>query len=261
MTDDAVCLFSPLFEQQGIVHGFSTRRGGVSRPPYDSLNLSPNVGDDPASVAGNLSRFGRRLGVDPGRIFTVSQIHGSRIITVGSGARPENIRNEKADGLVVALPGSGVGVRTADCVPILLATEDGRCVAAVHAGWRGLVRGVIASGVKALCRESGLSPAKLLAAIGPCIGPCCYEVGPDLAQAFSEQGLEACIERRGSLRADLRKGARLMLDREGLRPSHIDLIDRCTASCSDLFFSYRRDRGKGGRQLNVIATGPDQGRG
>ncbi len=228
----------------GFPHGFTTRVGGASRPPFDALNLGGLVGDDPAAVAENWARLERATGL---RFARVRQVHGARVLRADGPAAPA----EEADAVVTAAPGVAACVSVADCVPVLLADPDGGAVAAVHAGWRGTIARAAAEGVRALARE-GADAARLLAVIGPAIGPCCYEVSPDLAARFGREiGPEALAP--GGARIDLWRANARVLAEAGVSPARIDVMGRCTACERDLFYSHRRDAGRTGRQVGFIA--------
>jgi YfiH family protein len=235
-----------------VPHGFSLRTGGVSEGPFASLNLGTSVGDDGAAVAENLRRLAADAGRAADRLSTVHQVHGAVVVRAAAG------RDEvDADGLWTDdASGSWVGVRAADCVPILLSTEDGRAVAAVHSGWRGTLLGVVAQGVEALVR-TGAPAATLRAAVGPCIQACCYEVGPDLAERFGA-AFSTAVVRGGGVRPhlDLALAVRSTLLGAGLLPEHVDLQTACTACDAARFFSHRRDGGVTGRHLAFIAPAP-----
>jgi polyphenol oxidase len=209
------------------------------------------VGDTPANVAENL----RRLAVDarrvPEQLRTVRQVHADRVV------RAEPGRPLEADG-VWTDDGGGpwVGVTSADCVPVLLCTRDGRAVAAVHSGWRGTALRVAARAVETLVR-TGATAASMCAVVGPCIQACCYEVGEELAEQFrSEFGAE--VVRDGGVRPhlDLSFAVRATLLAAGLSAEHVDLQQACTACDSSRFFSHRRDGGVTGRHLAFIAPAP-----
>jgi polyphenol oxidase len=232
----------------GIRHGFTTREGGVSRGPFASLNLSTAVGDDPGRVRENWDRLRDATGLDFAR---VRQVHGCRVVEAGSGTEPV----EEADAVLTASPGVAACVSVADCVPVLLADPRSGAVAAVHAGWRGTIDGAAAAGVRALVDRHGARPGDLLAAIGPGIGPCCFEVSRDLATRFRDEvGPVTASPRDQGSRVDLWRANELLLRRAGLAPRHIEVLGRCT-SCEDrTFFSHRRDRGVTGRQVAFIAA-------
>jgi polyphenol oxidase len=211
---------------------FSTRRGGVSESPYASLNLGLKTDDDPEHVAENRRRLCAEVGAEPEWISMTRQRHSATVHRAAPGELPEG------DGVWTDEPSEAVLQLTADCVPIAIARIDGvPAVAVLHAGWRGLLAGIVAAGVEAL----GTGP--VAAAVGPSIGPCCYEVGPEVAGPFG---------------ADVMRGRNLDLwaaSERALRAAGVERIERidlCTACNPDLFFSHRRDRGVTGRQ-GVIA--------
>ena len=201
---------------------FSDRRGGVSPPPYDSLNLASRVGDDPAHVLLNRERVARAAGFPLESLALARQVHGADLLELSQGDR--GVVGE-ADGLVVRGPGVVAGILTADCAPVVVAGED--AVALLHAGWRGLVAGVVEAGVAALRDATE-------AWIGPSIRSCCYEVGPEVVEAFRAAGLPVA----GADRVDPAEAARAALRRAGV--VRVATSGECTA-CSARFFSFRRD--------------------
>ncbi len=228
-------------------HGFTTRSGGVSRPPWESANLGGAVGDDPAAVAENWSRLERATGL---RFARVRQVHGARVARDVDPAAPA----EEADAVVSARPGVAACVSVADCVPILLADPGTGAVAAVHVGWRGTIARAAAEGVRALV-AAGADASRLLAAIGPSIGPCCYEVSQDLADRFArELGPDVVVAGdRGGPHLDLWRANARVLAESGLRAERVDVLRRCTSCERDRFFSHRRDAGRTGRQVGYVA--------
>ncbi|MFL5832884.1 MAG: polyphenol oxidase family protein [Solirubrobacterales bacterium] len=207
---------------------FSTRLGGVSEPPFDSLNLGLLTEDDETAVGENRRRLASALGFTPEQVVFARQVHGTDLIQ-HPGDRPE------ADGHVVRSPGLAPLVFVADCLPVALAGPDG--VAMVHAGWRGLAGGILAAGAEAVGATS--------AAVGPGIGPCCYEVGEEVLGAFSDLG-EGIAEGR---MLDLPEAARRLLARAGVE--RVESAGLCTSCEEELFFSHRRDRGRTGRQAGI----------
>lgn len=221
----------------------TTRSGGVSTGPYASLNLGDHVGDDPEAVRENRRRLGQALGLARPPAW-LEQVHGIRAVDaeeVEPGCR--------ADAVVAHEAGAVCAVLTADCLPVLLCEVDGACVAAAHAGWRGLAAGVLESAVAA----TAASPARLLAWLGPAIGPRAYEVGGEVREAFVDASSEAAaaFEPTGDGRwlADLYRLARQRLAAVGVE--RIYGGDRCTYREHASFFSYRRD-GTTGRMASLV---------
>src|SRR5882757_9916238 len=159
----------------GVQHGFFTRQGGVSTGIYASLNCGLGSGDDPAHVAANRARCADMLGVAPAGLVTAYQVHGTEVAEVTAPWTPGN--GPKADALVTTQRGVALGILTADCTPILLADHEAGVIGAAHAGWKGARAGVTDTVVAAMIRH-GATPANIVAAVGPVIGPESYEVGP-----------------------------------------------------------------------------------
>jgi len=233
----------------GFPHGFTTREGGVSGPPWDQANLGGSVGDDPAHVAENWRRLEAATGL---RFARVRQVHGARAVRLDAAGPPA----EEADAVVSIAAGLAACVSVADCVPVLLADPGSGAVAAVHAGWRGTLARAAAEGVRLLAREAGAAPGRLLAAIGPSIGPCCYEVSDELAARFAEELGPETVVPGARPRLDLWAANARVLREAGLAAGGIDALRRCTACERDRFFSHRRDAGRTGRQIAYIA--PDR---
>jgi polyphenol oxidase len=243
----------------GIPHAFSTRPGGISKGPFASLNLGqPSlsaVKDDPDSIAANWTHFLSAADLPPQRIST-AQVHGT---TVGHWSAQTLLAcaDGNADALVTTEPGVTLVQRVADCMPVLLATADGRAVGVVHAGWRGLVGGVIEAALAALRPLAG-PRTPLLAAIGPCISAEAFEVGEEVATAFAERWPDAVLRREHWPRphVDLPAAAVAILTAAGLADADIDRCDLCTVGRPDLFFSHRRDGPTTGRMAAAIAVRP-----
>jgi YfiH family protein len=218
---------------------FSSRLGGVSEGPYDSLNLGLLTGDAPENVRENRRRLGERIGHPWPRVCYGRQVHGT---TVRRATEPPSERRPYAeeDGQATALTDAAAMVFVADCLPVLLAAEGG--VAALHCGWRPLAGGIVAEGVRAL-REVGGEGA-IQAAIGPGARGCCYEVGEEVHAEFAAYGA-----RRGERKLDLAAVAAQQLRAAGVDAVHDTGV--CTI-CSAEFFSHRRDRGVTGRQSGVV---------
>ncbi|MBQ3135639.1 MAG: peptidoglycan editing factor PgeF [Oscillospiraceae bacterium] len=236
-----------LTEAGGIAHGFSTRLGGVSCAPFDSLDLGYNRGDDPAHVAENYRRFCAAIGADHTRVVKSRQIHTDniRVVTeadVGVGlCEPAPY---EADGLVTNVPGLCLTVFTADCVSVLLCDPVARCVAAVHSGWRSTAMAIVPKTVQVMADRFGCRRGDILAAIGPAIGGCCFQTRNEVPDAMLETyGLMAApfIRPDGAdhFRVDLRGIIAQSLRHAGLSPHHIDGSDHCTACRPDLYWSHR----------------------
>ncbi|HMJ10718.1 MAG TPA: polyphenol oxidase family protein, partial [Polyangiaceae bacterium] len=177
-------LVSPLLSRAGFRHAFFTRRGGVSSGPFRSLNFSIKVGDTPENVARNLERAAASLNMLRSEIFFASQVHGRTVRELTERDTPEELVFVSADALVARRPGLGCAVRTADCVPILLADPQTGAVGAAHAGWRGVVSGILDATLESL-RGFGASADRLIAAVGPHISRAAFEVSEDVAQAIA----------------------------------------------------------------------------
>ncbi len=239
-----------------LVHGFSTRAGGVSAGAFASLNVSYDVGDEPARVEENRRRLARAAAFDLARLIEMRQLHSDRVIVLAA-AGAEAISGLRGDALVAWDAGWVLGVRTADCLAVLLADSKRRAVAAVHAGWRGTLAGVVSRAVEALER-CGCARRDLVAALGPCIRACCFEVGPDVAGRFEGEFGPGVVrhDERGRRLVDLAEANRRRLVAAGLREESIEDLGLCTACRPELFFSHRRDRGRSGRQLAFISLAP-----
>jgi YfiH family protein len=256
--DGVVFYASPLLESHGIAHAFSTRVGGISQPPFDSMNLgNPNgcaVQDQTPNILENYRLLMNAMGCAGQPRYYLHQIHGDVVHVVD---REDFNNSQKGDALVTTRSGAVLSVRVADCCPVLIASPDGKAVAAVHAGWRGAVGGVIAATIEKLQTIAGVNAADLLAAIGPCIGFDAFEVGPEVLAEFEKVfGSEAPIRHTpdGKGRVDLPRACLLQLRRAGITADHIDTTDRCTHRDADEFFSHRRDKGITGRMSALIAA-------
>ena len=230
-------------EPRGERMGFTTRRGGVSRAPYDTLNLGRSTADDLAAVSENRRRLLTALGLDPERLATAGQIHGADTLTVAAPglAGP-------GDALVTTRRGLVLAVTAADCLPLLLAGAGG--VAAVHAGWRGAAAGVAEAALRALSAAAGCAPGQVTAHFGPCIRDCCYEVGEEVAARFPAAAVRRA---EAALRLSVPEAVRLRLLEAGVAPEAIHDTGACTACDPEWYYSHRRDRGVTGRHWGVIA--------
>ena len=250
--------FAHLVEDAWLVHAVFTRQGGVSRPPYASLNLGHTVGDDPAAVDTNHDRVYQALGLSRFQSVTCHLTHSADIFVVTAAHRGCVVG--QGDGMVTADQGVFLSMRFADCAPILLHDPVRKAVGLAHAGWRGTVKNVAGAAVHTMVRELGCSPENITAVIGPAIGPCCYEVGEDVIQAllasFHGGALEDTAHRLFSRRNgrhahfDLWEANRRQLVAAGV--GRIVTSGMCTACRTDRFFSHRAERGRTGRFGVVI---------
>lgn len=246
-------LRSALFERHapGAVHGFTTRSGGISGGPYASLNLGRATGDDDRAVAENHRRLAEHAGFDLARLATPArQVHGAGVVRAEKPAHAET----DCDAIVTGERGLAIGIRTADCVPLLLYAPAAARGGAIHAGWRGVAAGVVAAGVQAMEVPSG----ELIAAIGPSIGGCCYEVDDATLARVRAAAPETTVTptRPGHARIDLVAGVRGQLRAAGVPDSSIEIVGGCTSCDPALFFSHRRDKGTTGRHLAFLLRRP-----
>jgi len=264
-------------------HSFSLRRGGVSSQPTgaEGLNLGFTPTDSRGAVEENRRRFFHALGVEDFLFADVQQVHSAYTLRAerrggavayvagtacGSDAARESpprgptdqsALKPEADALVTRDPQVLLAIRTADCLPILIADPVRQAVAAVHAGWRGTLAGVTEAAIAEMARAFGSIPASLVAALGPSIRACCYEVGPEVEEAFRRRSpeneklfLRASPEARARL--DLVAAARAALERSGVPAFQIHVANFCTACRTDFFFSHRKEGARTGRMMAVI---------
>lgn len=231
-----------------VTHGFTTRRGGVSRGRFATLNLGERWGDDPQAVAENLRRVAVAGDFELEELVRVRQVHGDAVLA----AHTIDERSE-ADALWLHRdhpgPARVVGVLTADCVPILLCDRQATVVAAVHSGWRGTVANIAARTVETLV-AAGSDPGDLLAAIGPCIEVAAFEVGEEVAEQFEDR----FVARAGYAKphVDLVACVRAQLQDAGVPSNQIERVGACTHASPEVYFSYRRDGAGIGQHLSFI---------
>lgn len=247
-----------LRQSDGVLHTFSTRQGGVSRPPFATLNLGQSVGDDPAAVEENRRRLFGAFGIGLGQVVRTRQVHGNGVLRVGAPLteRPE------CDALITDVPGLALVVSTADCLPILIHDPVHRAVAAVHAGWRGTAQRIVTQALVAMGKAYGTDPADCRAAIGPGIRRCCFEVDAvvtePMAHAVSNWEAYATVARPGHWLLDLAGVNRELLEGAGVLSERIEDIGLCTSCRGDLFFSHRAEKGRTGRMMNFILLRADR---
>ncbi|WP_027134351.1 peptidoglycan editing factor PgeF [Geminicoccus roseus] len=240
-----------LDSRPGIRHGFFGRQGGTSQPPYDSLNMALRTGDERARVLANRRIVAEAL---EGRELVVArQVHGTDTVRVATPWAPDDAPD--ADALVTTEPGLVLAVTTADCAPILLGDADARVIGAAHAGWKGALSGIVESVVQAMA-EAGADPARIAAAVGPCIQRRSYQVGPEFEARFLEEdpASEAFFTAGRGDRAyfDLESYVCMRLGRAGVRTVQASGLD--TVALPERFFSYRRTTLAGGGPFGTQAS-------
>ncbi len=243
--------FEGLGDVKGLLHAVLTRIGGVSRGPYATLNLGHTVGDDLEAVEENHRRALTPLGLDPARVVSPWQVHGAAVEVVGrkhvGTVRPET------DALITATPGVPLMMRFGDCAPVLLCDPVRRVVGMAHAGWRGVVADVVGASLRAMTERLACDVDDIWAGVGPTIGPCCYDVGADVAEKIAgacPAGAKAVHHVNGQIRADLPTAVEAQLRAAGVK--RIEQADLCTSCRVDEFFSHRAENGRTGRFGVVI---------
>ncbi len=228
----------------GVVAGFSTRAGGVSKAPFDTLNLGLTTGDEEAAVRENRRRLLDALGFAPEDLATIGQVHG-----VSVTARTEAGHIKRTDGHVTNRRGIALGITVADCGAVLLADAEAHVAGACHAGWRGAVGGIPTMTVEAM-RKLGAEPERMRAYVSPCIGPKDFEVGTEVARQFDEDHV---LEREGWAKphVDLPGAIVTQLLKTGIERAHIE-VEGASTFDTERFFSYRADGGATGRMMGVI---------
>ena len=256
----ALIRFAALARVPGLVHTFSERTGGVSAPPFDSLNLGFRVADDPARVIENRRRFAAAAGFALEDVVATYQVHGVTVRAVGrsdrgTGAEAPTDEAWACDALVTAEPGVMLMGFAADCPLVLLADGDARVAGIAHAGWRSAFGGIAARTVEAMARL-GAQPSRIVAAVTPAAQGCCYEVGAELLAALpAEAGDPAQFFRPrggGKYLLDLPGAVRALLIAAGAGAENIDVSSACTICEPSRFFSHRKSGGKTGRLAAVI---------
>jgi len=242
---------SPVLAHDGIVHGFPERGGGVSTGARSSLNLGKRWGDDEANVEENRRLLAKHAGYEPEQLQIMRHVHGTAVWKVGEPL-PDPA---EFDGLVTERPGPVLGAFAADCIPLLFADPVARVIGSAHAGWRGTVGGVATNVVRRMV-ELGATPSNIHVALGPSIGKCCFEVGPEVVDEFRAAfgdvpGMVVAGPKKDHI--DLSVAMRAQLERAGVRPENIDASPPCTRCEADRFFSYRRDGKEGGVHMAFIA--------
>ncbi len=239
----APAIFAPFLK---LIAAESTRHGGVSPAPFASLNLGINTPDDLANVDENRRRFFAAIGATASRFASSHQVHGTEILYTTEPGRFEGY-----DALITDQPGLLIGVTVADCVPILIYDAKNQSVAAIHAGWRGTVGGIVSKTMDAMQQRFGTLPEHCYAYVGTCIDECAFEVGPDVADQFAPEFKHA-DSTIGKSYIDLKAAnARLLTDFD-VPLAQVEISPFSTVLHNDRYFSYRAEQGQTGRMLAVI---------
>ena len=244
----------------GVRHAFTTRLGGVSAAPCDSLNFFENHGDRVENIRENYRLLGEAAGLDMSRATGNRQIHSDLVRFIREEDAGRLLWDERpydADAMLTNVPNLPLVVYSADCCTILLYDITSQCIGAVHAGWRGTAAGIALKALVAMMSAYGADPMTIRAAIGPSIGPCCFETDRDVPDAIREELSESAdrfIEKRGDkYRVDLKNINRLWLLRGGLDPGHIEVHPDCTACHPERYWSHRKMGAQRGGQIAVIS--------
>jgi YfiH family protein len=248
-----VLLRADAIDRLGVAHAFTTRIGGASRPPFDSLNLGRAVGDDADAVQQNRTRALRAIGRSLEEHVEASQVHGADAAVVDRRDRGRKLPN--VDILLTGDRAVTLAIHCADCVPVLLVDPVAGAIGAVHTGWRGTALGAAAAGVRAMQHAFGTLPRDVVAAIGPSIGPRRYEVDEPVVDRFRDYSWRDAIlapSRDGHWWLNLWGANRRQLEDAGVPPTQIWVAEMCTYEHAALFFSHRRDR-RTGRMASLIS--------
>ena len=252
--------FSHFKNIDGLVHGVTTRKGGVSKGPFFSLNLGTQTGDDPQRVFCNRNKLLSHLNWNPSSVVIPNQVHGKNVVVItkergSDDSAPHGLVLSEVDGLTTKEKGLLLMIKVADCIPVLLYDPASPAISLIHAGWRGTANGIIAQGVGAMKSSFGTKAKTIKAGIGPGIGGCCYEVKEDVRKAFLKQKLDNSVWKIGEdkkIFLDLKKAIFLALIKCGLNKDNIEVASECTFCNPELFFSHRRDKGQTGRMAAVM---------
>ena len=241
--DAALPLWRPAPAPAGLRIAFTTRRGGVSEGPFESLNVGGSSGDRPEAIEENRRRTFAALDIEGAPLATAGLVHGTGVAVVRGPGHSAGV-----DALITRERGLAIAITTADCLPIILALEG--FVGVAHCGWRGTAAGLPGRLVEAACEAAGADPRGATAHLGPCIRPCCYEVGSEVARQFPASVVRGV---EGRHRVDLAAAARLQLVDSGVPPEAVFDTGACTCCAPDWYFSYRRDGSRYGRHWTLAA--------
>jgi len=252
--------FEPLKEFQEIVHGFSTRKGGISLSPYDTLNLGLHVKDEKSAVVENRKRFVNSLGYSLEDAVALDQVHGNKVVVVNESHKGKGMLEYEdflasADGMITNEPGILLTTYYADCVPLYFFDPQTKSIGIAHAGWKGTMLKIGANVVSELQQNFGANPENCIAVIGPSIGPCCYEVDDRVLQPMEKAySSSSSIIRQAEKRIflNLWEANKISLQESGLKDINIYISRLCTNCSQEHFFSHRRDKGQTGRMAAII---------
>jgi len=238
-----------------LVHGVTTRKGGVSEGPFYSLNMGTNTGDKPERVLANRQRLISNLNWDSFPVVIPKQIHGNKIAVINK--KPLLKRNTPlllelsgVDGLITPEKKILLLIKVADCIPVFLYDPFNSVIGLIHAGWRGIAQEIVTQGIQTLQKQFFSDPKSLLVGIGPGIGSCCFEVKKDFWESFPPHQLNPSLLRKdseGRMFFDLKQAIFLELWKNKIPEQNIEIAPECTCCSPELFFSHRRDQGKTGR--------------
>ena len=239
-------------------HAFCTRHGGASQEDYKSLNMSFREGDEEFRVLQNWSKLAKSFNIPLERFLVLNQVHGDGILVVGAEGANFSSKSELSyDAIVTNSPGLAICIKTADCVPVFMVDKAKKVIAAVHAGWKGTALAISAKVIRLMRLRYGSQPQDILAAIGPSIGLCCYEVDNAAAEAFrahkdNESFLFPKSANKNKWMVDLPEANRRQLLDCGIPAANIELSGYCTMCNQNIFFSHRGSGGITGRQINFM---------
>lgn len=251
------CLQADWCDGNRLIAGVTTRNGGVSRPPYNSLNLGFNTEDAPYNIEGNRSTLLNAFDLPLHHLLLVKQVHGNDVVVIDKqNYDVSHFQHVEADAIITNQPGLMLAVTVADCYPLMVFEPEQRVAAVIHAGWRGAANGLIGKTIDAMVNEFACRTDAMLVAVGPGISAEHYEVGKDVREGFRSgtghwDEIASEVE-FGKWRVDLQKSCLLQLEQAGVKKKNIDCTDACTWNQRELFFSYRRDAGTTGRQMGFV---------
>ncbi len=262
--------FEHFAQYTNVVQAVFSRQGGVSEPPFASLNTGYSSGDDRSRVRANRELLPKALGHPGWPVATSWIVHGNEVVAVGAEWKDDQHQlddpglRRRADAMITREPEVFLLISYADCLPLLFYDPVQHVAGIAHAGWRGTAGGMAGETVAALVRHFGSRPEDVLVGMAPSIGPCCYEVGPDVLEQFerapsiaeSAAFLPHVAGRSDRWMLDLQETNRRQLLAAGIRPEHLEAMPICTSCRTDLFYSYRREQGKTGRFAVLVGLSP-----